>query len=238
MPHTSTGCPLSRFSSCSPSRIGFIVVLTATWGVYGFKPTLYQTLPSRLTSEYVTSTTAGLHTQPAAAANTAAAAVAAQPAYSRGRQRCHNGGIVAHSSSSSIESTGVDSFDGKTDHVTAAAVERPWLGNGADPMAAARKNLPSSLVAAEEAGAGAQTAAGGKGKGVLTEEMWLSGPFMAPLPPAPVVRVTMAADATNDVEGWVQARTIGRFYCCNERSAILSLDVVAECCADASSALL
>lgn len=56
-------------------------------------------------------------------------------------------------------------------------------------MAAARKSLPSSLVAADEEAGGAQTAEGGKGKGVPAEEMWLNGPFMAPLPPGPVVRV-------------------------------------------------
>lgn len=53
-------------------------------------------------------------------------------------------------------------------------------------MAAARKSLPSSLVAADEEAGGAQTAEGGKGKGVPAEEMWLNGPFMAPLPPGPV----------------------------------------------------
>ena len=195
MPRTSRGCPSSRLSSCSPSSIRCLVVLTAAWSAYGFRPTLHESLRRTLASEHPTTTPAGLHTQPAAATTAAAAAVAAQSTYSRGRRRFHDGGIVAHrSSSSSIESAGggVGSGDEEMDHVTAAiaAVERPWLGNGADPMAAARKNLPSSLVAAEEGagGAGVHTADGGKGKGVPAEEMWLNGPFMAPLPPGPVVR--------------------------------------------------
>lgn len=62
-------------------------------------------------------------------------------------------------------------------------------------MAAARKSLPSSLVAADAEAGGAQPAEGGKGKGVPAEEMWLNGPFMAPLPPGPVVSVTEAAGA-------------------------------------------
>lgn len=194
MPRTSRGCPSSRLYFCSPSSMRCLVVLTAAWSAYGFRPTLRENLRRTLSSEHPTfnRTTAGLHTQRAAATTAAAAAaVAAHSTYSRGRRRFHDGGVVAHSSRSSIESAGgggVGSCNEKTDHVT-AGVERPWLGNGADPMAAARKSLPSSLVAAEE-GAGAHTADGGKGKGVPAEEMWLNGPFIAPLPPEPVVRVT------------------------------------------------
>ena len=191
MARTDRGCP-SRFSSCSPNRVRCLIVLTAAWGAHGFRPTLHQILRRTAMpfSEYpaASSPAAGLHTCTRPAADNTAAA-AAQSAFSRGGRRFHDGGIVAHStcSSTSIESSGGSCDEAENVAVAAAAsavaVERPWLGNGADPMSEARKNLTSSL---EEAKTGAE---GGKGKGVPAEEMWLNGPFKAPLPPGPVVRL-------------------------------------------------
>lgn len=61
--------------------------------------------------------------------------------------------------------------------------ERKWQGNGPDPMANTGKILPgtsASLAAVANGG-------GERGHGVPTEEMWLNGPFKAPLPPGPLV---------------------------------------------------
>lgn len=62
--------------------------------------------------------------------------------------------------------------------------ERKWLGNGPDPMANTGKILPgtNASVAAVQGANGAE-----KGNGVPTEELWLNGPFKAPLPPGPLV---------------------------------------------------
>ncbi|CAM9311386.1 unnamed protein product [Ectocarpus fasciculatus] len=61
--------------------------------------------------------------------------------------------------------------------------ERPWLGNGPDPMASTGKARPGTSASL---GAAAVGEAGGKGKGVAPEEMWLNGPFNAPVPPGPL----------------------------------------------------
>lgn len=62
--------------------------------------------------------------------------------------------------------------------------ERPWLGNGPDPMASTGKVRPGTSASL---GAAVGGEAGGKGKGVAAEEMWLNGPFNAPVPPGPLV---------------------------------------------------
>ena len=61
-------------------------------------------------------------------------------------------------------------------------VEREWLGNGPDPLANTGKILPGTSASMAAVANGTQ-----KGKGVPTEEMWLNGPFNAPLPPGPLV---------------------------------------------------
>lgn len=58
------------------------------------------------------------------------------------------------------------------------AQERIWMGNGPDPMAAA---LPLEQATAE---------AENQGSSVPTEEIWLNGPFKAPMPPGPLVSRT------------------------------------------------
>lgn len=90
--------------------------------------------------------------------------------------------------------------------------ERPWLGNGPDPMAKTAKirpgtwaslaaglnataednasrvwvgNGPDPMVSLGDAAAASRTE---KGSGVPVEEMWLNGPFKAPLSAEPLVR--------------------------------------------------
>lgn len=66
--------------------------------------------------------------------------------------------------------------------------ERPWLGNGPDPMASTGKIRPGTSASLGAAAAAAVVGEkGGKGKGVAAEEMWLNGPFNAPVPPGPLV---------------------------------------------------
>lgn len=54
--------------------------------------------------------------------------------------------------------------------------EKIWMGNGPDPMAAMQ--LERATAEAE-----------GEIKNVATEEIWLNGPFKAPMPPGPLVRL-------------------------------------------------
>lgn len=192
--YTSCACPWGRGSSrtmsrsarpaslsySSPNRVRCFAVLMAAWGACGFRPTLHQIL-RRTSCGYV----AG-HDAARIVAGTAAIQSAVHTAFSTGRRRrSHNASVVSCSSSGgTVEDVEGRGVVGCCEEIAVEAEERPWLGNGADPMAEARKNLPSSL-ATREAG---EVTGGGKGKGVPAEEVWLNGPFKAPLPPGPVVR--------------------------------------------------
>ena len=71
--------------------------------------------------------------------------------------------------------------------------ERPWLGVGPDPMAESRINLPSALEAAKKTAT--LEGEGGNGDDIRVKEVWLNGPFMAPLPSQPVVSTLTAVQA-------------------------------------------
>lgn len=221
--------PLSVCSS-SPSRLSCLAVLTAAWGSHSFRPPL-------LTHRDLG--TAGASSRDSRITTAAAVRVARAVVHGKGttqigveaicnqRRRPPCGGFVARSSSSDATASVEDAGGDVSLAVASLGVEeRPWLGNGPDPMTKTDKvrpgtsaslgagqtavgggrggegggggataedrvwlgNGPDPLASMEAAAAAAVvTEGGGKGKGVPAEEMWLNGPFKAPLPPGPLV---------------------------------------------------
>lgn len=185
--------------SGTPNRLQCLAVLSATaWGVHGLRLNSHQIMrrTDLLRGHIAARFSSTLPATPCfAPARTTPALNTYGWSGSRGRTyKCHvtvlesrGGEELQADAVGVVEDSVVGEEDSATDSVAESSAvtveERPWLGNGADPMAEARKNLPSSL--AEVAGVGG----GAKGKGVPMEEVWLNGPFKASLPPGPVVRV-------------------------------------------------
>lgn len=182
MPRSSP--PGTGFSSSAPSHLRCLAVLTAAWGAAGFRPTLQQIIrrasQGGASPPSITHSCGGVVERPAAARFPGAAyGTQCFTSQSRGGS-CTVLAVHSRGETAVVE----DSDDGAGPAGPVVAVdERPWLGNGADPMAEDRKSLPSSLAAAE-----AEGGRGEKGKGVPTEELWMNGPFQAPVAPGPVVR--------------------------------------------------
>ncbi len=148
-------------------------------------------------------------------------------AFSNSRRSLGGAEVACSSSSSSSSSSSADAdLAGASEGASSAAVaearnaataavkveERPWLGNGPDPMAKTTKIRPgtwASLTAGLNApaedktrrvwvgngpdpmaslGEAAAASRAEKGNGVPVEEMWLNGPFKAPVPAEPLVR--------------------------------------------------
>lgn len=184
--------------SSSPCHLRCLAVLTAAWGAHGFRPTLF---PHR----HLVSTAGDASTSRRGELGDVGGGV-----YRRGAQKVdvhvvafQNGhrrrplssGGVQLASTDATAAVG-DSGDVTATVAAAAAVsvpgaaataavevgERQWLGNGPDPMANTGKILPGTSASLAAVANG-----GEKGHGVATEEMWLNGPFKAPLPPGPLV---------------------------------------------------
>lgn len=176
--------PGTGFSSSGPNRLRCLAVLMAAWGAAGFRPTLQQII--RRAAQGVASPPSSTHSCGSVVERPAAARF---PGAAYGTQFFGSQSRSGSSTALAVHSRGdtavvEDSDDGAGPAGPVVVVdERPWLGNGADPMAEDRKSLPSSLTAAK-----AEGGRGAKGKGVPTEEVWMNGPFQAPVSPGPVVR--------------------------------------------------
>lgn len=181
----------STVYSSSPSRLSCLAVLTAAWGSHSFRPPLLRTAVAAAAAGRVT-TAALIHGKDAS--RLAAGAVSNQrrqpicsslvspsakerPWLGNGPDPMTKTDQIRPGTRESLAARGVGRGGGEGGRgaVGAAAEERVWLGNGPDPLA--------SL----EAAAVAVVGGGDRGDGVPAEEMWLNGPFKAPLLPGPLV---------------------------------------------------
>lgn len=208
---------LSVYSS-SPSRLSCLAVLTAAWGSHSFRP------PALLTHRGLGAAGAGTSrdmTRAAAAAPPVAraAGLRAKSASRLGVEAiCNQRRRRPFCTRVVGEETAVEGGD----NISLAGVEeeRPWLGNGPDPMSKTDKIRPGTSESLAATGGGREggggtaveervwlgngpdplassslgtpaaavvPGGGDKGSGVAAEEMWLNGPFNAPLPPGPLV---------------------------------------------------
>lgn len=207
--------------SSSPSRLRCLAVLTAAWGSHSFRP------PPLLTHRDLGAAGAGTSRDMTRAATAALPVARAAVLRARGTSRF---GMEAVSNQrrhrplcalcAEGDETAVEGGDGIS---LAGVEERPWLGNGPDPMTKTDKirpgtseslaaagggrrgvgreggggvaaesrawldNGPDPLASLEAPAAAVVLGGGDKGNGVPAEEMWLNGPFEAPLPPGPLV---------------------------------------------------
>lgn len=184
--------PGTGFSPSAPNRLRYFAVLSAAWGAAGFRPTLPQiirraALCSAGPTTSISDGCIGRVKVPAApypgSASLGGISTTVLAVRSRG------------------ETAAVEDVGDGAGSEGGVIVERPWLGNGADPMADERNSLPSSLAAAE-AGVGR----GEKGKGVPTDEVWMNGPFQAPVAAGPVV--------SGGVLQWCRMQVQINFACC------------------------
>lgn len=203
--------PSSGYSS-SPSRLSCLAVLTAAWGSHSFRPPLL-THRDLGTARDRIAVAAAVRVARATVLQKGTSRLGVE-AISNQRRRPLCDGLVARTSSDATAVEGASGYVtlagveerlslGNGPHPIStndkirpgtsassaageggrggegggrvAAEDRVWLGNGPDPLA--------SL----EAAATAETGGGDKGHGVPAEEVWLNGPFKAPLPPGPLV---------------------------------------------------
>ena len=179
------GLPASVFSS-SPCHLRCLAVLTAAWGSQGFRATV----PHRHLVSAVDATSSSSWRGELGGVDghvnrrgpqTAVGAHVVGFFHGHRRRPLSTGGARLGCASADSTAAG-DSGDAAAAATSVEVAERKWLGNGPDPMANTGKILPGTSASLAAVANG-----GEKGHGVPTEEMWLNGPFKAPLPPGPLV---------------------------------------------------
>ena len=213
--------PVALLSS-SPCHLRCLAVVTAAWGANSLRPTAV--FPHRHLIGTGTAST-GRRAPVFCGAFSLNRRAAHQVAdFSTGRRSLGGGSEIA--CSVGTDAPAGDPGEGAASSTVVVAEpgnaaieveERPWLGNGPDPMAKTGRVRPgtaASLAVGEHASAGEGTTGrvwlgngldplaslgeaavvngSEKGKGVPFEEMWLNGPFKAPLPAEPLVRTCRA----------------------------------------------
>lgn len=186
--------PASVFSS-SPCHLRCLAVLTAAWGSCGFRATpshrhLVSTADASTSGSYV-----GGDIYRRGARKAGANAVAFSSNGHRRRPLSTGGGrlgcstdAAAAGDSGDVEAAAAATISSAAAAAGAAATatikveERVWLGNGPDPMANTGQIRPGTSDSLAAVASGRD-----RGHGIATEEMWLNGPFKAPLPPEPLV---------------------------------------------------
>lgn len=219
---------LASVLSSSPCHLRCLAILTAAWGSHGFRATtLVRHLVSSSTTSDATSSSSCWRRELGGVGGDVyrrdpqRADVHFVGFSRRHRRRPLSTGGAQLGCDSSAEASARDAGDPAAAAATSVAgaanttaavevEERKWLGNGPDPMANTGKILPGTSASLAAVANG-----GEKGHGVPTEEMWLNGPFKAPLPPGPLVS-TMVSDG-----GGAKALSVGLSQRGEERVVIV-----------------